>query len=160
MAKDKKIAKTLIRPVHYQIALFTVLYFLLSNAIVVRLVAEQNHALSFLGLLLFGLLPTYVFLYFFSHQDFFKFFKDLEKAERKKEKSYMALFGQFGKVLACILVSIFGGPIFLALTVRLLFDEKKEMVQVAFVAAAIGTIIVFIFGKSIVGLGTYLFKLG
>jgi hypothetical protein len=93
-----------------------------------------------------------IFLFLFSHEDFFRFFGKLERIEKKKEASYLDRFGNYGKIIASILIGTIGGSIFLALTVRILFSTPKEQRRVVFVSVLISTLILFGFGKGIISI--------
>lgn len=150
MPKPK--SRHFLRPVHIEALIFVILYFLLSVFVVVRAVANPNIFISFLASFSFGIISVFIFLYFFSHPDFFHFFKKLEKFESKKEKQYLGDYKQYGKYLACLLISILGGQIFLALSIRFLFPKSANRYSIAFFVTFVSTVIVIFFGKSILGI--------
>ena len=126
-------------------------YFLLSNFVFVKSMANANMYISFLGPLLFGVISSWVFLYLFGHKDFFHFIKELEKAEKKSEKKYLKKFRHYGKMATCVLVSAIGGPIFLALTVRFLFLESENRYRIATVAIFVSTVAAVAIAKGVLG---------
>jgi hypothetical protein len=67
--------------------------------------------------------------------------KNIEREERGKEKNLLGKFGHYGNILACIIVSVVGGPILLSLTIRFLFSEKENKYLIAFIAILASTII-------------------
>jgi hypothetical protein len=136
-----KTKKKLIRPVHVQAVLFIIIYFVVSNFVFVGSVAHSNIYFSFLVPFAFGLISAFVFLYLFSHRDFFHFIKGLEKEEEKAEKKYLGRFSRYGKFAASILVAAVGGPIFLALTIRFLYPVSHRKYFIAFISVLISTII-------------------
>lgn len=139
---EKKTRKRIFRWVHLETIIVIVGYFLLSNFIFLRSVSHPNIWLSFLVPLIFGVGSSLVFLYLFSHEDFFHFIKSLEKQENKQEKKYLSKFKRYGKMVTCILISAIGGPIFLALTVRFLFSKKENRYLIATVSNIISTILI------------------
>lgn len=139
---EKKTRKRIFRWVHLETIIVIVAYFLLSNFIFLRSVSHPNIWLSFLVPLIFGVGSSLVFLYLFSHEDFFYFIKSLEKQENKQEKKYLSKFKRYGKMVTCILISAIGGPIFLALTVRFLFSKKENRYLIATVSNIISTILI------------------
>lgn len=150
MPKSKN--KPFLRPVHFQAIAFIIIYSVLSIFVVAKALLNPSIYISFLVSFSFGIISVFVFLYLFSHEDFFHFFKNLDKFENKKEKSYLGNFMQYGKFLACILISVIGGQIFLALTIRFLFPKSSPRYLIAFAVTLISTIIVIFFGKSILNL--------
>jgi hypothetical protein len=144
-----KAKKKIFRLVHLEAAVFIALYFLVSNAVLVGSLASKSLGVAFLGPIFFGIAATFAFLYLFSHKDFFHFIRKLEDEEREKEKKYLNRFKRFGKMIACVLISAVGGPIFLALTVRFLFSKSENRYSVAFVATLVSTIIIVAMAKGL-----------
>lgn len=139
--------KPFLRPVHIQAIVFIVIYFIISNIIFYGSVAHPDIFISFFVPFIFGLLSCFIFLYLFSHEDFFHFIKNLDNAESDKEKKFLDKFSHYGKLLACILISILGGPIFLALSVRFLFPKSQNRYLIIFIANSIATILAVSFAK-------------
>jgi hypothetical protein len=137
----RKKKTSFLRPVHFQAVVFIVVYFIISNAIFYGSVAHPNIFVSFFVPLVFGMLSSFAFLYLFSHEDFFHFIKKLDRAENRKENKFLEKFSQYGRILACILVAIIGGPIFLSLTVRFLFLESENRYMIIFIVVLISTLI-------------------
>jgi len=138
MAKTKN--KPLIRTIHFKTLIFLAIYIIISKIIFIRSVAHANIFISFLGPFFFGLIATYVFLYLFSHEDFFHFMRAVEKEEKPKEDSYIAKYHHHGRILATILIGTIGGPIFLALTARFLLNNYWYKNLVIVVASFTSTI--------------------
>jgi hypothetical protein len=136
-----KTKKKIIRPVHIQTIVFIIIYFVISNSVFYSSVYHSNIYVSFIVPFIFGLTSSFVFLYLFSHRDFFHFIKNLEKAEEKAEKKYLGRFSRYGKFIASIIVSVLGGSIFLALTIRFLYPKSKRKYLIAFICMLISTII-------------------
>lgn len=141
-----------LRPIHLETIVFIVLYFVVSNFVFIRSVAHPNLYFAYLIPLIFGVASTCIFLYLFSHQDFFNFIKDLEKAESKQEKKYLHRFQRFGKILACFIIAFVAGPLFLALTVRFLFKQTDNRYLIACIINFMVTIVMVSFAKGFIGL--------
>lgn len=142
MPKGKiKFKKEFFRPVHLQAAAVLIAYFFISNFVFVGSLAHPNFFVSIFALLVFGTLSTFAFLYLFSHKDFFHFIAKFEKEEEAKEQKYLGKFSHYGKILACMLVGVVGGPIFLALTIRFLFSKYQNRYLIAFLSVLIPTLI-------------------
>ena len=141
-----------IKLVHLQALIFVVVYFLVSNLIVAKFIINPNIYISFLFSFLFGVVSVFAFLYLFSHEDFFPFFKNLRKNQDKKEKRYIKNYIKYGKLLACIIVGVVGGPIFLALTIIFLFPQSKMKYLIALASTLIATIFVVGFAKGLIKL--------
>jgi hypothetical protein len=144
--------KGFFRLVHLEAIAILIVYFIVSNFILVVSVANANIYISFFAPLLFGVLSTFVFLYLFDHNDFFHFIINFEKEEKGNEKKYLDRFKHFGKIIICILISAIGGPIFLALTVRFLFSESKNRYLIALISTLISTTFSVAFAKGIFGI--------
>ena len=132
--------KGFFRLVHLEAIAILIAFFIVSNFVLVVSVANASIYISFFAPLLLGVLSTFVFLYLFSHSDFFHFITDFEKEEKGNEKKYLDRFKHFGKTVICVLVSAIGGPIFLALTVRFLFSKSRSRYLVALISTLISTI--------------------
>lgn len=150
--KKLKIRKGFFRPVHLQAGIVLIAYYFISNFVFVGSVAHSNILVSFFVPLTFGTLSTFAFLYLFSHEDFFHSMASLENREKGNEKRLLGKFGHYGNILACMLVSAIGGPIFLALTIRLLFSEKENRYLIAFVSVLVPTIVMVSIAKGLIKL--------
>jgi uncharacterized membrane protein len=96
--------------------------------------------MSFLGPFIFGAVMSFMFLYLFSHEDFFHFIKDVEKKEEKKEEQYLKKFKHFGKIVAVFVIALIGGTIFAALTVRLLLAHYKYRYLILLLSMVLSTV--------------------
>jgi len=143
-----KAKKKLIKSIHIKTTVILIIYLLLSHFILITSLANKNIFISFLIPLLFGVISSVTFLYLFSHEDFFHFIKNLENKEKENEKKYLKKFMHFGKILTCILISLIGGPIFLALTARFLFPKSHYKYQIVIISNTIATIILIASAKS------------
>jgi hypothetical protein len=115
--------KGFFRPIHLQAVVFLVVYTILSKTIFIKSIASENLAVNFFSPYIFGVAAGIIFLYLLNHADFFHFIKEVEKAERKKENNYLKKYLHFGKVLSTLIIATIGGPVFAALTVRLLLNK-------------------------------------
>lgn len=86
---------------------------------------------------IFGLL----FLYLFSHEDFFSFAKEIEKKNSKKEKNLLHRFQHLGKFLASVLIGVMSGPLVGALAVRFLLHKSKYKYFVIIISSALSATI-------------------
>lgn len=137
------------KAIHFKAIVFVVIYSIISYLILISSLSHQNIFITFLIPLVFGILSSIAFLYLFNHQDFFKFIKNLEKTQSKTSKKYIDKFLHYGKILACILTSLIGGPILLALTVRFLFPKSKNKYKIAIICSIISTLIFVTFTKGL-----------
>jgi hypothetical protein len=69
----------------------------------------------------FGIL----FLYLFSHEDFFKFAREIERKNIKKEKKLEHRFLHYGKLVSGLLIGILSGPLIGALALRFLLPKYR-----------------------------------
>jgi hypothetical protein len=147
-SKFKK--KSFFRPVHLQAILFLVVYNILSKTFLVKFVLNKNYFINFIGPYIFGVLAGSVFLYLLKHEDFFHFIKEIERVEGKKEKRLVRRFLHHGKILATLMIATLGGPIFAALTIRLLLPKYKYQFLLLAVGNLFSTLLSVVFAKSIV----------
>ena len=142
MPKRKlKTNKSFFRPVHLQTILFTAAYLVLSKFVFIKSLATGNIFISFLGPFTFGVVTTFIFLYLFSHEDFFHFIKGLEDKEKKTEKKYLKKYYHHSRILAIILIGIVAGDFFLALTIRFLINKFAYKYIVMIIAVFLSTLI-------------------
>jgi hypothetical protein len=142
-------SKTKFKTIYIKTTITIVVYSLISYLILIASLAHKNILISFLIPLIFGVLSSVIFLYLFSHQDFFRFIKNIEKIEKKGEKKYLKKFLHYGKILTCIIISLIGGPIFLALTVRFLFPKSQNKYQIIIIISIVSTILFITFIKGL-----------
>lgn len=120
-----------------------IVYYTLSKMIFFSTIISSNPLVYLIIPYVFGSVAAVIFLYIFSHEEFFSFAKEIEKKSMKKENKLLKRFGNHGKVTSMFLISIFGGPVFSALTARLLlknFKYKYYLVVIANIPATIWTI--------------------
>jgi len=132
----------IIKSVHFKTTIIVIAYIIISYLILIASAAHSNIFVSFLIPIIFGILSTATFLYLFSHKDFFPFINNLEKRNHQKSQKYLKKFLKFGKFIACVLISLVGGPILLALSVRFLFPKSKNKYQIAIICNIITTLLV------------------
>lgn len=111
------------RKVHAVAVVFILIYLFFANLIVVKFSTNDNHLVAFGVPMLYGGLTSVLFLYLFSHEDFFNFAKEIEKGQMKKEKKWLSRFSHFSKITTTFLMAMVGGPILGALTARLLLSR-------------------------------------
>ncbi len=124
-------------------------YIVLSYLIMLFCIAHPDTILSFLIALTFNLISTAIFLYLFINQNSSSFVKKLEQTQKKNQKKYLQKFLRFGKFIASIILSFIGGPLLLALTVKLLFDNSHHKYSIAIIACIISTTIFISFSKGL-----------
>ena len=89
----------------------------------VHAISKENVIESFLQLYLLGAIFGLFLLYIISHEKFFPVGKEIEEEEEKKEKKLLKKYLHHGKILAVFIIGTIGGPVFLALTIRLLLKN-------------------------------------
>lgn len=135
--------KRQLKLVHFQAIVVFILYNVVSKANFVHALIKDSFLFAFLKVYSFGVIATFAFLYLFSHEDFFQFAKEVEKKEIIKEKKYLTNLYHYGRVLTVIVIGSIGGPVFLALTLRLLFHRHDIKYPLVFLAIFISTLIGF-----------------
>ncbi len=143
--------KGFFRPIHLKAFFIIAGYILASRIVFFKFVTGSNMILSFLGPFVFGVLMSFIFLYLFSHEDFFHFIREVEKKEERKEGEYLRKYKHFGKIAAVIVISLIGGTIFAALTVRLLLAHYKYRYLILLVSTFVSTVFTVSLAKGIFG---------
>jgi hypothetical protein len=72
-----------------------------------------------------GGLTGIILLFFFLHDDSFQTARELERKEAKIEKKWLRRFSHSGKIFTVVAIETISGPIFGALTVRILMPKYK-----------------------------------
>ena len=135
------IKKGYFRPIHLQAIIFLIVYNLLSKTIFIKSILSNNYLVNFFGPYLFGVVFGSIFLYLLKHEDFFHFMKEVEREEKGKEKKFLKKFLHHGKVLATLIITAIGGPIFGALTIRLLLPRYKYSLPLLYIGNIFSTIL-------------------
>ncbi|HUC95188.1 MAG TPA: hypothetical protein VMR19_04290 [Candidatus Saccharimonadales bacterium] len=141
--------KGFIRPIHIQTLLVIIGYLLVSKFVFFKFVIGTDITEAFLGPFIFGVLTSFIFLYLFSHEDFFHFIKEVEEREEKKEGRYLKKYKHFGKMAAVMVIALIGGTIFAALTVRLLFANYKYRYLLLLVSMFFSTVFSLCLAKGV-----------
>lgn len=82
-----------------------------------------------------------IFLYFFSHEDFFKFAREIEKENSKKERIWVRRFMHYGKLFSSLIIGILAGPLIGALAVRFLLPKYQFKYLVVSLSSALSATI-------------------
>ena len=131
-----------IKKIYLQAIVAVFVYVGLGHVILISSALSQNMIRSYGVPLAYGILGGISFLYIFSHEDFFKFAKVIEKREQKHEKELLRLLKHHGKIWTTMTVGSIGGPIFGALTTRLLLATSKYKYLVVTFSTALWSIMI------------------
>lgn len=142
--------KRKIHNIHILAVVILTSYLTLSKINYVHALTNVNHIFTFFQLYIYGSFFAVLFLFIFSHEHFFKFAKDLENTEKKKEKAYLDKYLHFGKVLSTFIIGTIGGPIFGSLSARLLINKNKFKYLIVVLANIPSTFIAMGLGKGII----------
>lgn len=132
--------KSFFRPVHLQAIVFLVVYNIISKTVFLKSLLHSEYFINFIGPFLFSCVAGSIFLYLLKHEDFFRFIKEVERQENKKEKGYLKRFVHHGKILTTFIIATIGGPIFSALTIRLLLPKYKYPYLLLFIGNIFSTL--------------------
>lgn len=126
--------------IYLKAIIFLIIYFLISKLIFLQALISQNILVTFISPMVFGALSGVIFLYLFSHEDFFRFAKIIETKRKKSEKKLEHVFIKFGKIIATFFIGTIGGPIFAGLSARVLIPEFYFKYLVVVLSAVPSTI--------------------
>lgn len=144
------INKSFFRPVHFQAIFFLVIYNVISKWVFFKAITHESIIVNFLVPYVFGIIAGLTFLYLLNHEDFFHFMREVERVEAKKEKGLIERFLNHGKVLTTFLIMTIGGPIFGALTIRLLLPRYKNSFLILATGNIFSTILVVGLAKGLI----------
>lgn len=119
----KRKRKFKINWVHFQAIAVLVVYLVFSKTVLIKSLASGSDLIFFFGPLTYGLLAGLVFLYLFSHEDFFPLAHEIEREEKKAEKKWESRLSHHGKVFICLVIGTLTSPILGALAVRFLIHK-------------------------------------
>ena len=144
-------AKTKIKTIHFW-AVATIVLYLLFSKVVLAYFSPLSFWLAFFGPFVYGALAGLIFLYLFSHEDFFPLARQIEKEEKKKEKKWLRRFKHHGKLFICLAIGAIAGPLFAALTVRFLIHRHSFFYKyiIIFLATIVSTIFLVGFARGII----------
>ena len=127
---SKKIRR-LYKRIYLQAAIALVIYYAFSRIIFLRSLVSPNPLINIGGPAVYGAIASIVFLYLFSHEDFFAFAKIIEKKEKKAERKWLHRLHHHGKSATTVAIGTFGGPILGALSARLLLNNHSSRFRYA-----------------------------
>ncbi|MDO8488257.1 MAG: hypothetical protein Q7S31_02990 [bacterium] len=137
------------RKIHLQALLVLVTYSLGTKWLFTKAIFERGLGPESLFAITLNTVYAALFLFFFSHEGFFKFAKDIEKQEKKSEKKWLKKFRHWGKISATLGIGIIGGPLLSAFTARILLKRNKVNYLIVSAATLLGTIFwLFLFKSS------------
>jgi hypothetical protein len=129
----------MLKSVHYKaLAVWTIYTIVTKGSFLAGLTKTITGVNAYLLNVFLGLLFGSLFLYFFSHEDFFKFAREIERKNVKKEKRWEHFFLHFGKLLSAILITVLGGPLIGALAIRFLLHNYKHKYLIIILSSAVG----------------------
>lgn len=140
------------KTIYIKAIVFLIFYFIASKSIFLNAFISQSLIIAFLTPMLFGAISGIIFLYLFSHEDFFRFAKLIEKKKIKSEKRLEHKFIKFGRVIASIIIGTVGGPILSALSVHILIAKSPYRYWIVFFSAIPSTIFTMGLAKGTIGL--------
>lgn len=139
------------RSVHIQALMVWFLYSILTKGV---FLAGLGINFTLLESLFFNLFVNsffgIMFLYFFSHEDFFKFAGEIRRKNINKEKKLEGKFRNLGSVAAVVLMGILGGPMVCALGARFLIPLNTRKYLLVAISSAIGATIWFGLAKGLI----------
>ncbi len=114
------------KSIHIQAIIFWLVYEVFTKGSFVFGVSKSaTIGNAYLFNMFFSILFGLIFLYIFNHEDFFKFAKEIENKNSKKEKEWEHKLQHSGKLFSSFLIGILSGPLIAALAVRFLQPKSK-----------------------------------
>lgn len=142
--------KIVIRKVHLGATLLTAVYFVLGNTILIGFLNHPDPLVSIGAPMLYGAVMSVLFLYLFSHDDFFHFARKIEERQMVKEKKLVKRFAGLGKLSASFAIAIVGGPILGALAFRLLLRRVAAKYVLLIIANVPSTLFTIAITKGVI----------
>jgi len=130
-----------IKRIHVIAVLILAVYYSISKMVFITTIVNPNLFVYFFGPYFFGATASVIFLYVFSHEEFFSFAKEIEKKNMKKEKKLLHRFKHHGKIASTLAIATVGGPVFSALTTRLLLNNFRHKYLLVFIGNIPATIL-------------------
>jgi len=127
-----------------------IFYLVTSNSIVIWAVHTDQLLLAYLIPFIYGSLGGIIFLYLFTHQDFFKFAHEIEKRELKIEKKLYKLFHNHLKVGAVCLTCLVGGPVLSAAGAKLFLTTHKYKYLILILVNIPSTLLTISIGRGLI----------
>ena len=124
MSKKRKI--NFKHRIYLHAAIALAIYYTFSRIIFIGSLVSPSLLVNFAGPAIYGATASVIFLYIFSHEQFFAFAKVIEKKEKKAEDKWLKKFEHHGSAVTTALVGTIGGPIFGALTARFLLADHSN----------------------------------
>lgn len=128
---------------------FLAIYIIFAKILYFYFVANFSLVASYIVIGLFSCLFGVVYLYLFSHEDFFRFAKLIELKERKQEEWWLHFFTHTGKFVTATIIGVLLGPILAALSVRILYPRFAYKYWLVIFICALSDIFWVSFGKGV-----------
>lgn len=143
--------KKFLKPIYLQALIVYLIYTLLGKYLLITGILADNSTFAYFIQMALSAAFAAIFLYLFSHEDFFRFAKVIEKKESEKEKKYIKKYLHLGKHLAVLVIGILAGPLFAALSARFLIPHSPYRYLLVIIASSVSSLIWLGFLRGTVG---------
>ncbi len=140
----------MLKSIHIKAFIAWAIYAIFTKGVFLYGVSKSTPAIvAFSVNILFSAFFAIIFLYIFSHEDFFKFGREIEKKNLKKEKKWLDRLKHHGKIATATLIGMLGGPLFAALTLRLLLPRLPSKYILVGAIAVLSAALALAIGRGI-----------
>jgi len=130
------------KKIHFKIIFLLVIYFVVTqSSFFAGVLTTTPILLAFLVNIFFSILFGVTFLYIFDNEDLFGFAKQFEKDNRKKEQMWLHRFKNFGKSTIVFLIGILLGPLFAAITLKILLPKYSYKYQLIIFTSIVSAVL-------------------
>lgn len=148
-----------LKPIYLKALIIYLVYGFFGKLLFFKGVVSSATTVAYITLFVYYIAFSIIFLYIFSHEDFFKFAKVIEKKETKKEKKLLRKYIHLGKIAAIFIIGVLVGPVFAALTTRILLHRSPYRYLIIVIVSVLSTAIWLASFKGILGQFSFIQKL-
>lgn len=141
------------KSIHFKAFAIWALYSLVTKGVFLIVLPKAfNLYFAFITNTIFDILFGVIFLYLFSHEDFFKFARQIERENQEKEGKLIKKFKHFGKIFSSLAATVIGGPMIGALAVRFLLPKYQYRYLLIGLFSALSATIWLGIGKGLISI--------
>lgn len=135
---------------YISVTIFLLLYVIVTRAVFIAALFWHDLPLAILVPTTIAGISGFAYLYFFLHEDRFKFIRIIKNKKIKAEKKLIHRFIRFGSMLTALTIGFVAGPLFAALTIAILLSDYKYRYWYVIIISTLSVSVSFCIARGII----------